>query len=162
MRYYHRFIVNAPLAAVSDFHSRNASMRAITPPPIIVQLHDAPETVSEGSTMDFTLWMGPLPVRWRARMTNVGQGGFVDTMERGPFKLWVHEHAYVAIDDNRTEVIDSLHIEPSANPFWGLVGRSMMLGMPILFAYRGWRTRALLEGARAGNAAMAARPGKAA
>jgi len=145
MRYYHRFIVNAPISAVAAFHSRSASMGAITPPPIIAQVHEAPAVLSEGSVMRFTLWMGPLPLRWRARMSNVGPGGFVDTMERGPFKVWVHQHSFVAVDDVRTEVIDSLHIEPSDNWFWWLVGRSMMLGLPALFAYRAWRTRRLLE-----------------
>ena len=145
MRYYHRFIVNAPIAAVAGFHSRPATMGAITPPPIIAQVHEAPAILSEGSVMRFTLWMGPLPLRWRARMSNVGPGGFVDTMERGPFKTWVHQHSFIALDDARTEVIDSLHIEPSDNPFWWLVGHSMMLGLPALFAYRSWRTRRLLE-----------------
>ena len=41
MRYEHRFRVKAPLAAVADFHSRAASMPAITPPPIIVRMHRA-------------------------------------------------------------------------------------------------------------------------
>jgi ligand-binding SRPBCC domain-containing protein len=147
MHYYHRFVVNASQEAVRAFHSRSASMRAITPPPILVQVHEAPELLEEGSTMTFTLWMGPLPLRWKARMSNIGPGGFVDTMERGPFETWVHEHAFVAVDETRTEVIDSLHIVPSDNWFWWAVGQSMILGMPVLFGYRQWRTRRLLEGA---------------
>ncbi len=145
MNYYHRFVVQAPLAKVRAFHSQSASMGAITPPPIIVQIHEAPAELSEGSGMKFTLWMGPLPVRWSARMTKVGPGGFVDTMESGPFRVWRHEHSFVEVDAQRTEVFDSLHIEPSANWFWWLLGQSMILGLPALFAFRQWRTRRILE-----------------
>lgn len=141
MNYHHRFVVNAPIEDVRAFHSRSASMGAITPPPIIVQMHDAPVELSEGSSMEFTFWVGPLPLRWRARMTQVGPGGFVDTVERGPFERWVHEHSFVEIDASRTEVFDSLHIEPSRHWFWWIVGRSMMLGLPGLFVYRQWQTR---------------------
>ena len=41
MNYYHRFRVRASLARVAEFHSHAASMPAITPPPIIVQVHHA-------------------------------------------------------------------------------------------------------------------------
>ena len=32
------------------------------------------------------------------------------------------------------------------HPVWGLVGLAMWLGLPLLFAFRGWKTRRLLEG----------------
>lgn len=149
MRYHHRFVVNAPLEAVRAFHSRSASMGSITPPPIIVQVHRAPPMLDEGDEMAFTLWMGPLPVRWTAQFSDVGPGGFTDTMVRGPFTRWEHRHSFVPIDDLRTEVIDTLQIEPSRHWFWGLVGRSMIAGLPLLFAWRARRTRALLESSAA-------------
>ena len=39
MNYHHEFPVNAPLDKVRQFHSHSASMGAITPPPVIVQIH---------------------------------------------------------------------------------------------------------------------------
>jgi len=64
MKFQHRFRVKAPLAAVADFHSRSASMPAITPPPMIVRVHAAPARLTSGDVMDFTLWAGPVPLRW--------------------------------------------------------------------------------------------------
>lgn len=145
MRYYHRFVVAAPLEAVREFHTRSASMGAITPPPVIAQVHRAPAVLREGDEMEFTLWLGPLPLRWLARIDQVTPTGFLDRMLKGPFRRWDHQHTYVPIDANRSEVIDSLDIELSANPLWRLVGRGMVLNLPILFAYRGWKTRRLLE-----------------
>lgn len=145
MKFTHTFRVNAPQAAVAEFHGRSASMGAITPPPMIVQVHTAPERLSSGDTMDFTLWAGPIPVRWIARIEDVSPEGFVDRQVRGPFASWVHRHRFVRVDDRTTDVVDEVEAELKRHPFWGLVGALMWLGMPLLFAYRGWKTRRRLE-----------------
>ena len=66
MNYQHRFKVKAPHDEVVRFHSLSSSMGAITPPPVIAQMHHAPDVLQEGDEMDFTLWLGPLPVHWLA------------------------------------------------------------------------------------------------
>jgi hypothetical protein len=60
MKYRHHFQVSAPLACASNFHSQAASMPTITPPPLSVRLHHAPDVLSEGDEMDFSLGIGPL------------------------------------------------------------------------------------------------------
>lgn len=155
-RYTHRFTVRAPLDQVAAFHGRSASMAAITPPPVIVQLHRAPEALADGAEMEFTLWMGPLPLRWLARIEEVTPIGFVDRMLRGPFRRWDHQHIFLPVDANQTEVIDDLRIEVSDRPFWRFVGRGMVLSLPLLFGYRGWKTRRILErGSEVGRARLA-------
>ena len=83
MNYQSRFRVNAPVQAVADFHSRSSAMAAITPPPILVQVHKAPEHLAEGDEMDFTLWLGPLPIHWVARFEDVTFTSFVDRQVAG-------------------------------------------------------------------------------
>lgn len=146
MKYQHRFSVSAPIEAVASFHGRSEAMGAITPPPIVVQMHQAPATPSlaEGDEMDFTLWLGPLPLRWLARIEDVTPTGFVDRMVRGPMQRWEHRHRFVATDQTTTEVIDEVECEPRLHPLWGPIGLGMALNLPILFAYRAWQTRRLL------------------
>lgn len=148
MRYQHRFRVVAPLAAVADFHSRAASMPAITPPPMIVRVHAAPERLGSGDEMDFTLWAGPIPLRWVARIEDVSMNGFVDRQVRGPFAAWAHRHGFVRVDDRTTEVVDEVEAVLKRHPIWWLAGALMWVGMPVLFAYRGWKTRRLLQAGR--------------
>ena len=81
------FVVEAPLEAVSEFHYSTATLKKLTPPPVFVQLH-AVEPLGEGSVSEFTMWFGPLPVRWRAVHSNVSQDGFTDRQERGLMKRW--------------------------------------------------------------------------
>lgn len=145
MKYHHTFRVRASLTTVSDFHAHSASMGAITPPPVIAQIHHAPERLQDGDEMDFTLWLGPLPLRWTARIENVGYNGFTDRQLCGPFRRWVHRHSFRPLDDSTTQVIDEVEAELSQHPFWALVGLGMWLNMPLLFAYRGWKTKRLLE-----------------
>lgn len=144
MHYHHRFEVKAPLADVAAFHSHSASMGAITPPPILVRVHSAPERLQEGDRMDFTMWLGPLPIRWLAQIEQTTPTSFVDRQISGPFESWVHKHSFVAIDAETTEVIDDVTATLHKSWFWKLVGIGMWIGLPILFAFRGWKTRGLL------------------
>lgn len=145
MHYRHTFRVKAPPAAVADFHSRSASMAAITPPPMIVRVHRAPERLSGGDEMDFTLWAGPIPFRWVAHIEETSQAGFTDRQLRGPFARWVHRHRFVRVSDAETDVVDDIEVELSRKPLWRAAGAAMWIGLPLLFAYRGWKTRRLLE-----------------
>lgn len=145
MQYRHSFTVQASLMSVASFHAQSRSMGAITPPPVIVQVHKAPEMLTEGDEMDFTLWVVFLPIRWVARIHEVTQSGFVDHQVRGPFASWKHTHLYIQHDALLTEVRDQVEATLSSNPIKWLVGAGMWLSMPLLFAYRSWKTRKLLQ-----------------
>ncbi|MCB0046845.1 MAG: hypothetical protein KDD92_15580 [Caldilineaceae bacterium] len=140
----HEFMVDAPLRQVRDFHRYSASMGALTPPPVMVQLHAAPDLLGEGDEMDFTLQVGPLPIRWQARIEQVSDTQFTDRQVSGPFRRWEHTHRFEAVSPFRTRVQDAIEIEYARQPLWRAVGWFMRLNLPLLFAYRGWKTRRLL------------------
>ena len=136
----YQFTVNAPQAAVADFHF-NASVKTLTPFPIIVQIHEF-EPLAEGSLADFTLWFGPFPVHWRALHSNVNQTGFTDTQLQGPLKQWQHSHRFTAVDNKTTRV--SEHIEYEYKPgLAGLINRLMYSApaLTMLFTARKLITR---------------------
>ena len=141
LHFQHRFTVKSSQAVVADFHRDSRALRQLTPPPIWVQFH-AVEPLGEGSVADFTMWLGPLPIRWTAVHSQVTSHGFIDTQKRGPFRAWQHRHRFRELGDGRTEVVDEIEAEPG-----NLVSRLMWLTLPFLFAYRGWRTRRACRGA---------------
>jgi len=171
-KYRHQFQVCAPLKAVTDFHARSDSMGAITPPPVIVRVHHAPSLLSEGDEMDFSLWFGPFSLRWVARIEDVVQAeglisardslqtlseaeeivtaSFADRQLCGPFDHWLHRHTFIALDETTTMVMDEIELKFRRHPLWGLVGLGMWLSLPLLFAYRAWKTRQFLDRAHAG------------
>ncbi len=148
MQFTHRFEVDQDPARVAAFHTSPDSMAAITPPPIVTRMHRAPDRLHEGAEMDFTLWLGPLPLRWSARIEDVGPERFTDVQQRGPFDSWVHRHAFEPLGDGRTAVVDRIEARLRRHPVWGAIGVAMWLGLPLLFRYRAWRTRRLLESGR--------------
>lgn len=95
--------------------------------------------------MVFTMWLLLLPVHWVSRIENVSPTGFTDRQIRGPFKTWKHEHTFIELSAELVEIKDEVQATLSSNPIWWLVGAGMWLSMPILFAYRGWKTRRMLK-----------------
>jgi ligand-binding SRPBCC domain-containing protein len=145
MKFNHTFTVKAPLSAVAAFHRQSRSMGAITPPPAVVRLHRAPQDLGEGDEMEFKIWMRPLPIRWKARIEQVSAQGFTDRQLQGPFKEWAHRHVYHALDAHTTEIGDEIVGRLRPHILWGLVGLGIWLSLPLMFAYRAWKTRRFLQ-----------------
>jgi ligand-binding SRPBCC domain-containing protein len=143
----HNVLVHAPVEAVAEFHTDSRVLQRLTPPPVVVQLHHA-GLVADGSTADFTLWFGPLPVRWIAVHSNVDRlVGFTDRQVRGPFRRWEHVHSFIPEGDGVTRIADRIEYEH----FPGIRGLFTKLvfsfaSLRLLFAFRGWVTRRALEG----------------
>ena len=140
------FTVDAPLAAVRDFHSDTSALKRLTPPPTIVHLHSI-EPLGEGSVSTFTLWVGPLPLRWTAVHRNVTDRGFTDVQASGPAAKWEHTHSFVPLSDAMTEIREHIEFEHKRGP-WGLVTRALFSrpNLLLMFAYRRWITRRHLQG----------------
>lgn len=144
MNYRHCFRVLASIEQVAEFHRRSASMPAITPPPIIVNVQRAPAVLGEGDEMFFTMWLGPLPIRWLAHIEAISDTGFTDRQLIGPFAEWIHRHTFIAIDEHTTDVMDEITLQLQPHPLWWPVGFGMWLGLPVLFTFRAWKTKRML------------------
>lgn len=137
----HQFAVAAPQDAVLAFHQDTRVLKRLTPPPLFVQLHEF-EPLNEGSTAEFTLWIGPVPTRWRSVHRDIGPHGFTDRQASGPLKHWQHTHRFTPIEDGRTLVSEAIEYEhPQGLP--GLLTRLLFnpLGLTLLFKYREVVTR---------------------
>lgn len=131
------FTVRAPVEAVARFHDDARALRRLSPPPMFVQLHRV-EPLAEGSVAEFTLWLGPLPLRWRAVHSDVHPWhGFTDTQTRGPLKRWRHTHRFEPVDEATTRVTEYIAYEHQEGA-WGVVTRLLFAppGLRFLFGYR--------------------------
>lgn len=146
MRYYqHQFQVKAPIKRVAEFHRGTHALKQLTPPPLIVKLKNV-EPLADGSHAEFTLWLGPIPIYWKAVHSEVDPvKGFTDSQLEGPFKAWVHRHGFRQVSPDTTIIVDAVQGVPSDHLFWGIVSRFMWLTLPILFSYRARQTRKAVE-----------------
>lgn len=144
-----RFTVDAPIDAVRAFHRDTSALKLLTPPPAIVRIHEM-EPLGEGSVSRFTVWFGPLPIRWTAVHSDVGPDGFTDTQAAGPCRRWVHTHRFTAIDETHTEVHDRVEYEYGVG-IDAVVSRLAFnpLAMRAMFAYRAIVTKRKAPRARA-------------
>lgn len=137
-----QFTVAAPVADVAAFHRDVRVLKALSPPPLFVRVHQF-EPLAEGSLAEFTLWVGPLPIRWRARHSNVDPlHGFTDTQVKGPLASWIHTHHFEAISSVASRVTDE--VKYTYRPGWaGWLSRLFFAPLPLrfLFFYRKLATR---------------------
>ncbi len=143
------FTVRAPVEAVARFHQDTRALRRLSPPPMFVQLHRV-EPLGEGSVSEFTLWLGPLPLRWQAVHSDVDPTrGFTDTQARGPLRRWRHTHRFEPVDETTTRVTEYVEYD-HADGLSGAFTRLLFAPAALrgLFGYRRWVTRRALEGQR--------------
>jgi ligand-binding SRPBCC domain-containing protein len=112
-----------------------------------MQLHrDERRSLTEGD-IEFSLWFGPIPIRWIARHEpGPTPHSFADSQIKGPLAYWRHEHIFNEVEGG-VELTDRVTLAHKSG--WpGLVTRLAFDGPPlrILFAYRHWRTRRALQG----------------
>jgi ligand-binding SRPBCC domain-containing protein len=144
--YEKRTALKCTIEQVQSFHQRSSVLSTLTPPPIFVQVHrDERVSLTEGD-VDFTLWLGPIPVRWVARhLPGPTEHSFTDQMVKGPMEYWNHDHIFEPTD-NGTKLIDRITF--AHKPGWhGWLTRLVFDGIPlrILFLYRHLRTRMALR-----------------
>lgn len=124
------FTVPASLEEARTFYRDARTLKRLTPPPILVQLHyDEPQ--AEGSRVEFTLWFGPLPLRWVAVHSNVSEHGFTDTMLKGPLARWEHNRVFTAIDAKHTRISEHIAYEHRRGP-WGWFTRLLFSRVALL------------------------------
>jgi ligand-binding SRPBCC domain-containing protein len=135
------FTVDAPLSAVADFHSRTDILKRLTPPPLFVQVHEFGE-MRDGMVAKFTMWFGPVPVRWRAEHVDVNDHGFTDIQRQGPLATWRHRHQFSAESSGKTRIHE--HIEYTHPGGVRGIFTRLFFGKPglyALFTYRKLITR---------------------
>ena len=139
-------IIKSTVAEIKRFHEAPRALAALTPPPIVMRVRrDDRRSITEGE-IDFTLWFGPLPIRWIARHeAGPCPDSFADLQVKGPLAYWRHEHIFREVPGG-VELADRITLAHRRG-LTGLLTRLAFDGFPLrlLFTYRHWRTRRALR-----------------
>lgn len=138
----HTSLIRTTLEALTDFHADPKAFSRLTPPPIFAQIHRRELVSLTQGELEFTLWFGPLPIRWLAEhQPSVNAHSFADYMQRGPMAYWRHEHI-IEPQGDAVRLTDRITLAHKSG-FDGLLTRLMFDGLPLrfLFIYRHLRTK---------------------
>jgi len=89
-----------------QFFADPRNLERITPPWLRFQMITPPETVAQGTRLDYRLRLHGIPLRWQSEIV-VWEPlqRFVDRQTHGPYSWWIHEHTFWE-RDRGTLVVD--------------------------------------------------------
>lgn len=128
-------VVPRGIAEVFAFHADTSNLQALTPAWLDFRIL-TPSTIEmrPGALIQYRLRLRGLPIRWLTEITAwEPPHRFVDEQRRGPYRLWVHEHRFEAVEGG-TRIDDTVRY---AVPFGALV-HSWAVGPEVrrIFTYR--------------------------
>ena len=121
----------AALDRVFAFFADAANLEAITPAWLGFRIRtQLPVAMRPGARIDYTIRLGPVPMRWRT-LIPVWEPGkrFVDVQERGPYAHWEHRHEFVPLGDGvlmRDEVRYALPFGPLGTATHAILVRALL------------------------------------
>lgn len=131
-------LVSRPLDEVFNFFSRAENLQELTPAWLHFRILSVePRPVQRGTLIQYSLRWRIFPIRWTTEIVEwEPPHRFVDLQLKGPYKLWRHEHRFMA-EGNSTRIFDNVQYRL---PF-GLLGRlahmlKVKRDVEGIFAYR--------------------------
>jgi ligand-binding SRPBCC domain-containing protein len=144
-----QFVARA-LPEVFEFFSRAENLELITPPWLRFRLlTPTPIAMQVGTTIEYRLHLHGLPLSWVSLIEQWEQDCcFVDRQLRGPYRLWRHEHEFVAAARG-TRMRDRVHYALPVGRIGELAGAAVVRrDLRRIFDYRQRAIASLLEEGR--------------
>lgn len=132
-----RTVIPRPLQDVFAFFAAAENLEVITPPELGFEIvTPAPIVIAEGTLIDYRLRLFGVPFRWRTRIARWDPPhSFTDEQVKGPYRAWVHTHAFRAVDGG-TEMTDEVRYQLPLAPLGDLAYPLVRLQVRRIFAFR--------------------------
>ncbi len=130
--------VPRPLAEVFECFSKAENLEELTPKWLHFHIESVdPAPIRKGTLIKYSLRWRIFPIRWTTEIIEwEPPNRFVDLQLKGPYKLWHHEHRFIA-EGNGTRIFDEVQY---ALPFGilGSIAHSLKVKKDVetIFAYR--------------------------
>lgn len=116
-------ILERPREEVFAFFADARNLQIITPAFLHFEiLTPTPIEMKAGALIDYRIRLFGMPVRWRTRIDAYEpEVMFVDRQLSGPYRTWIHTHAFSDVDGGRaTKMVDRVEYEVPFGPLGGV------------------------------------------
>jgi ligand-binding SRPBCC domain-containing protein len=140
--------IDRPVDEVFEFFSEAGNLTLITPDWLNFRIMSGqPVEMGVGAIIDYRLKLHGIPLRWRSEITEWDPPvRFVDEQRRGPYRYWIHEHSFEAVEAGRTVVRDRVRYAVPGGP---LVNRLFVEpDLERVFRYRADKLDRIFHGER--------------
>jgi ligand-binding SRPBCC domain-containing protein len=141
-------VIERPLDEVFAFFSDARNLATITPDWLNFKIvSEQSIEMGAGTFIDYELKLHGIPLRWRSEITAWEPPvRFVDEQRRGPYRYWIHEHSFEALDINRTVVRDRVRYAVPG----GLLAHKLFVENDLerVFTYRAEKLDEIFHGER--------------
>ncbi|RMI09575.1 MAG: CDP-paratose 2-epimerase [Calditrichaeota bacterium] len=104
-------VIPAPLQEVFAFFSKPENLQRLTPEFLRFRIVSIPPEIKPGARIEYRLRIHRFPVKWLTEITVwEPPHRFVDTQLKGPYRKWVHEHRFEALDGS-TRMTDTVQYQ---------------------------------------------------
>ncbi|HUN89376.1 MAG TPA: SRPBCC family protein [Terriglobales bacterium] len=130
--------IDRNITDVFAFFSRAENLQRLTPPWLHFRILGVePNPVRKGTLIRYSLRWRVFPLRWTTEIVEWDPPHrFVDVQLKGPYRLWHHEHRFVA-EGARTHISDEVHYELPLGVIGSLAHRlKVRRDVETIFAFR--------------------------
>ena len=128
--------VPAPLQTVFEFFSDAGNLEAITPPSLRFSMRSKPDSLAQGSVIEYRLKVHGIPISWKTMISAWDPPyRFADVQLHGPYALWEHEHTFTPAEGG-VRIGDRVRFALPFAPFGSLAAPLVRKDIASIFAHR--------------------------
>jgi ligand-binding SRPBCC domain-containing protein len=141
-----------PVDEVFPFFATAENLQRITPPELDIDVRTPhPVRMKEGTLLEYRLRLFGVRFDWQTRIALwEPPHRFVDEQLRGPYREWIHLHAFESVDEG-TRMVDRVRYRLPLHPLSSPVAPAIRHRLERIFRFRGEAVRSALGLSDAGS-----------
>jgi ligand-binding SRPBCC domain-containing protein len=127
-----------PRGRVFAFFADAGNLERITPSELNFHiLTEQPIEIGQGTLIDYKLRLRGLPLRWRTEISVWDPPNeFVDRQLSGPYRQWIHRHAFTELGPEETLIEDEVRYRLPLEPIGDVAHFIVRRELAYIFDYR--------------------------